>query len=105
MFNEPVWTTTTIERLLQQGQLPSEAEAHIAAFSAAKAVGSDLDLADLEDNEFAALLRQERLKLIVPGFDPGQGKCAEKRNSFVDKWDREWEPRLRDLIERDLEKA
>lgn len=103
LFAEPVWSPAAIEKIFAGGGNFFEQETYAGAFFVAKAANVDLTLADLQRNQFALTQRKNMERAIAPGFHPGQGAYAARRRQLVSLWDSEWEPALRERIERHMQ--
>lgn len=98
IFHEPVWTEKSIGLAFGNPAQSIEHEVNSAAFFAARGQSAELALADLHDNEFATKHRERQQAIIAPGFHPARGAVAEQKDYFLAKWDREWEPALREKV-------
>lgn len=98
IFHEPVWTAKSIELAFGNPAQSIEHEVQSAAFFAARGRGDELSLSDLHDNEFATKQRARQQATIAPGFHPAHGAVAEQKDYFIAKWEREWEPLLREKV-------
>ncbi|PWB81799.1 MAG: hypothetical protein C3F11_14140 [Methylocystaceae bacterium] len=98
IFHEPVWTAQSLELAFGNPARSIEREVESAAFFAARRRGDDLSLSDLHDNEFAAKQRETQASTLAPGFHPAHGAVAEQKDYFIAKWEREWEPLLREKV-------
>lgn len=102
IFKEPVWSESVVQRTVDGSLHPTELDVYHAAFAVARLKGETLDLGDLKGNSFARRQRQTQLETFKPGFHPNDRDVLAKRSDYVDRWDRQWEPALRDRIEKRL---
>ncbi|QBR71165.1 hypothetical protein CU048_07575 [Beijerinckiaceae bacterium] len=98
IFHEPMWSQQSIAQVFGNPAQSIDHEINSAAFFVAKHAGQELSLSELQNNAFAKRQREIQAEMIAPGFHPGRGACKERKDYFVAKWDREWEPILRDRI-------
>jgi len=90
IYDEVLWSK---DELMKTRDL-DDVEAIIATYSIAKQIGEDISRVDIEASAFYSGIMTNRQELIQEGFHPNDADVKERRAYLIDKWDKEWEPKL-----------